>query len=57
MIMNEIFIKEFFSEKGDLSHNIDGYRVRQEQIDISILIDKAITHKKKINCRSGNRHW
>jgi len=57
MIMNEIFIKEFFSEKGDLSNNIDGYRVRKEQIDISILIDEAITHKKKINYRSGNRHW
>jgi len=53
MIMNEIFIKEFFSEKGDLSHNIDGYRVRQEQIDISILIDEAITHKKKIIVEAG----
>ena len=53
MIMNEIFIKEFFSEKGDLSHNIDGYRVRQEQIDISILIDKAITHKKKLIVEAG----
>ena len=53
MIMNEIFIKEFFSEKGDLSHNIDGYRVRQEQIDISILIDEAITHKKKLIVEAG----
>ena len=53
MIMNEIFIKEFFSEKGDLSNNIDGYRVRQEQIDISILIDEAITHKKKLIVEAG----
>ena len=53
MIMNEIFIKEFFSEKGDLSKNIDGYRVRQEQIDISILIDEAITHKKKLIVEAG----
>jgi len=53
MIMNEIFIKEFFSEKGDLSHNIDGYRVRQEQIDISVLIDEAITHKKKLIVEAG----
>ena len=53
MTMNEIFIKEFFSEKGDLSNNIDGYRVRQEQIDISILIDEAITHKKKLIVEAG----
>jgi len=53
MTMNEIFIKEFFSEKGDLSNNIDGYRVRQEQIDISILIDEAITHKKKLSVEAG----
>jgi ATP-dependent DNA helicase DinG len=51
--MNEIFIKQFFSEKGDLSHSIDGYRVRQEQIDISILIDEAITHKKKLIVEAG----
>ena len=53
MIMNEIFIKQFFSEKGDLSHSIDGYRVRQEQIDISVLIDEAITHKKKLIVEAG----
>ena len=53
MIMNEIFIKQFFSEKGDLSHSIDGYRVRQEQIDISLLIDEAITHKKKLIVEAG----
>jgi ATP-dependent DNA helicase DinG len=53
MIMNEIFIKEFFSEKGDLSHNIDNFRVRQEQIEISILIDEAITHKKKLIVEAG----
>ena len=50
MIMNELFIKQFFSEKGQLSNSIDDYRVRQEQVDISVLIDEAITHKKKINC-------
>ena len=53
MIMNEIFIKQFFSEKGDLSHSIDGYRVRQEQIDISVLINEAITHKKKLIVEAG----
>jgi len=53
MIMNEILIKEFFSEKGDLSHRIDGYRVRQEQVDISVLIDEAITHKKKLIVEAG----
>jgi len=51
--MNEILIKEFFSEKGDLSHRIDGYRVRQEQVDISVLIDEAITHKKKLIVEAG----
>ena len=53
MIMNEMFISQFFSEKGDLSHSIDEYRVRQEQIDISILIDEAITHKKKLIVEAG----
>ena len=46
--MNELFIKQFFSEKGELSQSIKDYRVRQEQVDISVLIDEAITNKKKL---------
>ncbi len=53
MTMNEIFIKQFFSEKGQLSNSIDDYRVRQEQVDISVLIDEAITHKKKLIVEAG----
>lgn len=53
MIMNQTFIKQFFSEKGDLSHSIDDYQVRQGQIDISVLIDEAITHKKKLIVEAG----
>ena len=53
MIMNEIFIKQFFSEMGQLSNSIDDYRVRQEQVDISVLIDEAITHKKKLIVEAG----
>ncbi|GBL31759.1 hypothetical protein EMGBS12_00690 [Methylophilaceae bacterium] len=44
--MNGLFIKQFFSEKGELSQSIKDYRVRQEQVDISVLIDVAITNKK-----------
>lgn len=51
--MNEILIKQFFSEKGDLANHIDDYRVRQEQIDISVLIDEAITQKKKLIVEAG----
>ena len=51
--MNELFIKQFFSEKGELSQVIKDYRVRQEQIDISVLIDKAINFKKKIIIEAG----
>ena len=46
--MNELFIKQFFSEKGELSQSIEDYRLRQEQVDISVLIDEAITNKKKL---------
>ncbi len=53
MIMNELFIKQFFSEKGQLSNSVDDYRVRQEQVDISVLIDEAITHKKKLIVEAG----
>jgi ATP-dependent DNA helicase DinG len=51
--MNELFIKQFFSEKGELSQSIKDYRVRQEQVDISVLIDVAITNKKKLIVEAG----
>ena len=51
--MNELFIKQFFSEKGELSQSIKDYRLRQEQIDISVLIDEAITNKKKLIIEAG----
>ncbi|MSQ80269.1 MAG: ATP-dependent DNA helicase [Candidatus Methylopumilus sp.] len=51
--MNETFIKQFFSEKGELSRSIDDYRVRQEQVDISVLIDQAISSKKKLIVEAG----
>ena len=51
--MNELFIKQFFSEKGELSQSIQDYRVRQEQVDISVLIDEAITNKKRLIVEAG----
>ena len=51
--MNELFIKQFFSEKGELSQSIEDYRLRQEQVDISVLIDEAITNKKKLIVEAG----
>jgi ATP-dependent DNA helicase DinG len=51
--MNGLFIKQFFSEKGELSQSIKDYRVRQEQVDISVLIDVAITNKKKLIVEAG----
>ncbi len=51
--MNELFIKQFFSVKGQLSQSIQDYRVRQEQVDISVLIDEAITNKKRLIVEAG----
>ena len=51
--MNELFIKQFFSEKGELSQSIEDYRLRQEQVDISAVIDEAITNKKKLIVEAG----
>ena len=51
--MNELFIEQFFSVKGELSQSIQDYRVRQEQIDISVLIDEAITNKKRLIVEAG----
>ena len=51
--MNELFIKQFFSVKGELSQSIQDYRVRQEQVDISVLIDEAITNKKRLIVEAG----
>mgnify|MGYP000411628883 FL=1 len=51
--MNGLFIKQFFSEKGELSQSIEDYRLRQEQVDISVLIDEAITNKKKLIVEAG----
>ncbi|QLB13172.1 ATP-dependent DNA helicase DinG [Bisgaardia hudsonensis] len=42
-----------FSEKGELSQNIKGFKPRAEQLEMAVSVDKAITYKKPLVVEAG----